>query len=124
MAGMRDLDTVLAALRRRGAVLVNVGHGRDEENRRRAAAFVEAWDGEVGAVVSFSLGDTAVFRFGNTENRGRPYTDVDLESGDLFAFGGPSRMAYHGITRVLSGTGAPDLGLAGRINITLRESGF
>ncbi|GAA2961739.1 alpha-ketoglutarate-dependent dioxygenase AlkB family protein [Actinokineospora diospyrosa] len=75
-------------------------------------------------VVSFSLGDTAVFRFGNTENRGRPWTDVELRSGDLVVFGGESRLAYHGITKVLPGTADPDLGLTGRLNITLRASGM
>jgi alkylated DNA repair protein (DNA oxidative demethylase) len=74
-------------------------------------------------VVSFSLGDTCVFRFGNTESRGRPYTDVELHSGDLFVFGGPSRFAYHGVPRTLPGTADPALGLTGRLNITLRESG-
>ncbi|MFF9017548.1 alpha-ketoglutarate-dependent dioxygenase AlkB family protein [Streptomyces sp. NPDC014870] len=74
-------------------------------------------------VVSLSLGDRCVFRFGNTENRGRPYTDVELASGDLFVFGGPSRFAYHGVPKVLPGTGDPALGLRGRLNITLRETG-
>ncbi|MEW2318068.1 alpha-ketoglutarate-dependent dioxygenase AlkB family protein [Streptomyces bauhiniae] len=75
-------------------------------------------------VVSLSLGDTCVFRFGNTETRTRPYTDVELRSGDLFVFGGPSRLAFHGVPRVLPGT-APDwLGLTGRLNITLRVSGL
>ncbi|GHH05926.1 alpha-ketoglutarate-dependent dioxygenase AlkB family protein [Streptomyces rubradiris] len=74
-------------------------------------------------VVSLSLGDTCVFRFGNTATRGRPYTDVELRGGDLFVFGGPSRLAYHGVPRVHPGT-APDwLGLSGRLNITLRVSG-
>jgi alkylated DNA repair protein (DNA oxidative demethylase) len=77
-------------------------------------------------VVSFSLGATCVFRFGNTENRGRPWTDVTLESGDLFVFGGPARLAYHGVPRTLPGTGPADgIGLpSGRLNITLRESGL
>ncbi|MEU2164926.1 alpha-ketoglutarate-dependent dioxygenase AlkB family protein [Streptomyces sp. NPDC087659] len=75
-------------------------------------------------VVSLSIGDTCVFRFGNTENRGRPYTDVELASGDLFVFGGPSRFAYHGVPRVLPGTADPALGLTGRLNITLRETGL
>ncbi|GAA3035887.1 alpha-ketoglutarate-dependent dioxygenase AlkB family protein [Actinokineospora globicatena] len=75
-------------------------------------------------VVSFSLGDTGVFRFGNTENRGRPWTDVDLRSGDLVVFGGESRLAYHGVTKIRPGTADPDLGLSGRLNITLRVSGM
>ncbi|MFC9974539.1 alpha-ketoglutarate-dependent dioxygenase AlkB family protein [Spirillospora sp. NPDC127200] len=76
-------------------------------------------------VVSLSLGDTAVFRLGNTSGRSRPWTDMELESGDLLVFGGPSRLAYHGVTKILPGTGPDDIGLtAGRLNITLRESGF
>ncbi|MFB7507183.1 alpha-ketoglutarate-dependent dioxygenase AlkB family protein [Streptomyces broussonetiae] len=75
-------------------------------------------------VVSLSLGDTCVFRFGNTGTRTRPYTDVELRSGDLFVFGGPSRLAYHGVPRVRPGTAPPWLGLAGRLNVTLRVSGL
>jgi alkylated DNA repair protein (DNA oxidative demethylase) len=75
-------------------------------------------------VVSLSLGDTCVFRFGNTETRTRPYTDVELRSGDLFVFGGASRLAYHGVPRVYEGTGPGELGLRGRLNVTLRVSGF
>ncbi|MGY4279772.1 alpha-ketoglutarate-dependent dioxygenase AlkB family protein [Streptomyces sp. M18.1] len=75
-------------------------------------------------VVSLSLGDTCVFRFGNPETRTRPWTDVDLRSGDLFVFGGPSRHAYHGVPRVHPGTAPPELGLTGRLNITLRVSGL
>jgi alkylated DNA repair protein (DNA oxidative demethylase) len=75
-------------------------------------------------VVSLSLGDTCVFRFGNTETRTRPYADVELRSGDLFVFGGPSRLAYHGVPRVVAGTAPVGLGLTGRLNVTLRVSGF
>lgn len=76
-------------------------------------------------VVSLSLGDACVFRFGNTENRGRPYTDVDLRGGDAFVFAGASRLAYHGVPRTHPGTADPEGGLtAGRLNITVRESGF
>jgi alkylated DNA repair protein (DNA oxidative demethylase) len=50
---------------------------------------------------------------------------VELESGDLFVFGGPSRLAFHGVPRTLPGTGDPGIGLdRGRLNITLRESGL
>lgn len=75
-------------------------------------------------VVSLSLGDTCVFRFGNTESRTRPYTDVELRSGDLFVFGGAARLAYHGVPRVHAGTAPPELGLTGRLNVTLRVSGL
>ncbi|UUN28564.1 alpha-ketoglutarate-dependent dioxygenase AlkB [Streptomyces sp. FIT100] len=75
-------------------------------------------------VVSLSIGDSCVFRFGNTEDRGRPYTDVELASGDLFVFGGVSRFAYHGVPKVYPGTADPALGLTGRLNITLRKTGL
>lgn len=76
-------------------------------------------------VVSLSLGDSCVFRFGNTEDRGRPYTDVELVSGDLFVFGGPSRYAFHGVPRVFEGSAGPASGMrAGRLNLTLRETGL
>lgn len=76
-------------------------------------------------VVSLSIGDTACFRFGNTQTRGRPYRDLDLHSGDLFVFGGPSRRAFHGVRKIYPGTAPHDCGLgAGRINITMRVTGL
>ena len=75
-------------------------------------------------VVSLSLGDTCVFRLGNTVDRGKPYTDVNLLSGDLLVFGGPSRFAYHGVPRMYPGTADPRLGLTGRLNITTRVTGL
>ncbi|MEU5215504.1 alpha-ketoglutarate-dependent dioxygenase AlkB [Streptomyces sp. NPDC020807] len=75
-------------------------------------------------VVSLSLGDRCVFRFGNEETRGRPYQDVDLVSGDLFVFGRESRWVHHGVPKVYPGTAEPGLGLVGRLNITLRETGL
>jgi alkylated DNA repair protein (DNA oxidative demethylase) len=76
-------------------------------------------------VVSLSLGERCVFRFGNVDNRNRPWTDIDLASGDLFVFGGPSRYAYHGVPRIRPSAGNPEIGLpTGRLNITLRESGL
>lgn len=76
-------------------------------------------------VVTISLGDSCVFRFGNNETRTRPWTDVELRSGDLFVFGGPSRLAFHGVVRTLPDTSPPELGLRDtRISITLRNSGL
>lgn len=78
-------------------------------------------------VVSLSLGDACTFRFGTPEHRGRPYTDVRLESGDLVVFGGSSRLAFHGVPKVFDGTApawcADVVGAApGRVNITLRQT--
>lgn len=76
-------------------------------------------------VVSLSVGDACVFRFGNTIGRGKPYTDVELASGDLFVFGGPSRFAYHGVAKVRPGTANPATGLTtGRLNLTMRVTGM
>jgi alkylated DNA repair protein (DNA oxidative demethylase) len=76
-------------------------------------------------VVSLSIGDSCLFRFGNSENRNRPYEDLILASGDLFVFGGPSRLAYHGVTKIFPGTAPEGCGLGrGRINITMRATGM
>ncbi|ADI04003.1 alkylated DNA repair protein [Streptomyces bingchenggensis BCW-1] len=76
-------------------------------------------------VVSLSIGDTCVFRVGNTATRTKPYTDIELASGDLFVFGGPSRYVYHGVPKVHEGTGDPATGLrTGRLNIAMRVTGL
>ena len=70
-------------------------------------------------VISISLGDTAVFRLGGTERGGKTET-LKLSSGDVLVMGGPSRLRYHGIDRVLTGTSSL-LNDGGRINLTLRR---
>lgn len=70
-------------------------------------------------VVSVSLGDTALFRIGGTERGGKTQS-VKLESGDVFVFGGPARLSYHGIDRIYPGTSTL-LKDDGRINLTLRR---
>ena len=70
-------------------------------------------------VVSLSLGDTALFRFGGTE-RGGPTRSVRLASGDALVLGGPARLAFHGIDRLFPGT-SDLLPEGGRINLTLRR---
>jgi len=76
-------------------------------------------------VVSLSIGDTCRFRLGNARTRNKPYTDLDLASGDALVLGRESRFAFHGIPRVYPGTADPDCGLpAGRINITMRATGL
>ncbi len=70
-------------------------------------------------VVSISLGDTAVFRIGGTE-RGGKTKSFKLSSGDVLVMGGESRLAFHGIDRVIAGTSTL-LKSGGRINLTLRK---
>lgn len=76
-------------------------------------------------VVTISLGDAAVFRMAGVDRRTSPFTDVELRSGDLLVFGGVNRRIYHGVPKVLDGTGPVDLGLPpGRLSITIRETGL
>jgi alkylated DNA repair protein (DNA oxidative demethylase) len=95
------------------------------DDQARMGMHADRDERSLAPVVSLSLGTTCVFRFGNTQHRNRPWTDIELESGDLFVFGGPSRLAYHSVPKTLPGSGRPETGLsAGRLNITLRESGL
>jgi alkylated DNA repair protein (DNA oxidative demethylase) len=71
-------------------------------------------------VVSVSLGDTGQFRFGGLTRRDSVRT-IPLESGDAFVFGGPARLRYHGVARILPGTGSGALGFEGRLNLTFRQ---
>ena len=71
-------------------------------------------------VVSVSLGDTARFLFGGLR-RHDPVETMLLESGDVFVFGGPARLRYHGVTRVLPGTAPAGLPFSGRLNLTFRK---
>ena len=71
-------------------------------------------------VVSVSLGDTARFLFGGLRRR-EPVESIDLQSGDVFVFGGPSRLRYHGISRLIPHSAPAELGLQGRFNLTLRQ---
>lgn len=71
-------------------------------------------------VVSMSLGDTARFLFGGVRRK-EPVESMLLESGDVFVFGGPARLRYHGVTRIIPHTAPPPLGIDGRFNLTFRE---
>jgi alkylated DNA repair protein (DNA oxidative demethylase) len=70
-------------------------------------------------VLSVSLGDDALFRIGGTARKGATKS-FWLHSGDVLMFGGPARLAYHGIDRVAedSSTRVPG---GGRLNLTLRR---
>jgi DNA oxidative demethylase len=70
-------------------------------------------------VLSVSLGDTALFRVGGLRRRD-PTRSIRLASGDVLVLEGKSRLAFHGIDRVLPGTSTL-LPLGGRLNLTLRR---
>ncbi len=77
------------------------------------------------AVIGVSLGDEALFRIGGTFvdgtwGRGGKTASVPLASGDVIAFGGTARLAYHGIDRVRPGTSRLLRG-GGRLSLTLRR---
>lgn len=73
-------------------------------------------------VLSVSLGDTAVFRLGGLK-RTDPTRSVRLASGDVCLLAGASRLAFHGVDRILNGSSRLVPG-GGRINLTLRRARF
>jgi alkylated DNA repair protein (DNA oxidative demethylase) len=70
-------------------------------------------------IVSMSLGLSAKFLFGGLARSDRPQR-VMLQHGDVVVWGGPSRMAYHGIDTLKDG----DHAATGRcrINLTFRKA--
>ena len=70
-------------------------------------------------IVSVSLGDAARFVIGGLSRRD-PMRPLVLRSGDVLVMGGPSRLRFHGVTRILSGT-APEGTGPGRFNLTFRQ---
>lgn len=69
-------------------------------------------------IVSVSLGLPAVFLFGTANRNDRPQR-YRLEHGDVVVWGGPSRLAFHGVLPLADGVH----GLLGRrrINLTFRS---
>jgi DNA oxidative demethylase len=84
---------------------------KDESERSLAAGL---------PVVSVSLGDSARFLFGGSKRKD-PIDARLLESGDAFVFGGPARLRYHGVSRIIPGSAPPELDLSGRFNLTFRQ---
>jgi DNA oxidative demethylase len=70
-------------------------------------------------IVSVSLGDAARFVVGGL-SRKEPMNPLILRSGDVLVMGGPSRLRYHGVTRIMPGT-APEGTGPGRFNLTFRQ---
>ena len=87
-------------------------HQDKDEDRSTLAAGVP--------IVSLSLGATARFVVGGFHRRNATAV-IALRSGDAFVMGGPSRLRYHGVTRVMTGTEPSDFPFRGRINLTFRQ---
>jgi DNA oxidative demethylase len=70
-------------------------------------------------IVSVSIGLPAVFLFGGLKRKDRPRR-LHLSNGDIAVWGGPARLAYHGIALLADGEDA----LTGRcrINLTFRQA--
>lgn len=71
-------------------------------------------------IVSVSLGLPAVFLFGTPQRNHRPQR-YRLQHGDVVVWGGPARLAFHGVAVLADG----DHALLGRrrINLTFRRAG-
>ena len=76
-------------------------------------------EGFTAPIVSVSLGLSAVFLFGGDERGDRPRR-VPIHHGDLAVWGGPSRLAFHGVAPLKDGNHAV-MGRQ-RINLTLRRA--
>ena len=70
-------------------------------------------------IVSLSLGDSCLFRFGGIERSG-PTQSLKLHSGDALVIGGASRLVFHGVDRIAPGSSTL-LAEGGRFNLTLRR---
>ncbi len=70
-------------------------------------------------IVSVSLGIPATFLFGGDERKHRPKR-VPVEHGDVVVWGGPARLAFHGVAE-LAEAGHQATGRL-RYNITLRKA--
>jgi alkylated DNA repair protein (DNA oxidative demethylase) len=70
-------------------------------------------------IVSVSLGLPALFLFGGLRRKDRPRR-LRLQSGDVVVWGGPTRLAYHGVAPLADG----DDPLTGRCryNLTFRKA--
>jgi alkylated DNA repair protein (DNA oxidative demethylase) len=71
-------------------------------------------------IVSVSLGIPAMFRFGGP-TRSSPVRNIPLGHGDVVVWGGPARLAFHGI-RVIKDASHPMTGRL-RYNLTVRKAG-
>jgi alkylated DNA repair dioxygenase AlkB len=52
---------------------------------------------------------------------GVPVVSVSLGDTARFLFGGPARLRYHGVSRIVPDTAPPELDMTGRFNLTFRQ---
>lgn len=76
-------------------------------------------------VVSFSVGDSAEFLYGDQRNVNKAER-ILLRSGDVLIFGGNSRHIFHGVTSIVPNSAPPALLKEaklrpGRLNLTFRQ---
>ncbi len=71
-------------------------------------------------ILSVSLGCSCLFRYGG-ETRRDATASLRLDSGDILVFGGPARLMFHGVDRILPASSTL-LSPPGRINLTLRRA--
>ena len=105
----------LCAVRARGV--------SDQSLRTRRPPFVASGSRRAdldAPIVSVSLGLPAVFLFGGLRRNDRPRR-IRLEHGDVVVWGGPTRLAFHGVEPLDEGLHA----VTGRcrINLTFRKAG-
>ncbi len=70
-------------------------------------------------IVSVSLGLPAIFMFGGMQRKDKPKR-YRLEHGDIVVWGGPARLAFHGVAPLADGE-HPVMGRQ-RINLTFRKA--
>jgi alkylated DNA repair protein (DNA oxidative demethylase) len=75
-------------------------------------------------ILSLSLGADCRFRVGGLKRAG-PTIPLVLSSGDALVLGGPARLYFHGVDKILPSLTAPLppplMGLGARVNLTLRR---
>lgn len=78
--------------------ILNIYRGGD-----RLRGHVDDIEGQDGLpLVSISLGEPCIFLIGGKSRLDSPVTPICLRSGDVLILGGPGRLNYHGVPRLLS----------------------
>jgi alkylated DNA repair protein (DNA oxidative demethylase) len=100
-----DLQTVLVNFYNRNAGKLGLHQDKTEQNLR-------------APIVTISLGDSCIFGIGGL-NYSDPVQEIVLDSGDVLVQGGPARMFFHEVMRLLPGS-SKLLKQGGRISLTGR----